>query len=32
MKEVDGVYLGRRYFTPPGAKTGLEWIDVYGRR
>lgn len=31
MSGVGGVYLGRRYFTPPGAKTGLEWIDVYGQ-
>lgn len=32
MTEVDGVYLGRRYYQPPGAKTGLAWIDVYGQR
>jgi len=32
MTEVDGVYLGRRYYHPPGAKTGLAWIDVYGQR
>ncbi|MBL9129943.1 MAG: hypothetical protein JNG86_02015 [Verrucomicrobiaceae bacterium] len=32
MREVDGVYLGRRYFHPPGAKSGLAWIDVYGQR
>jgi hypothetical protein len=32
MKEVDGVYLGRRYFTPPGSKSGLHWIDFYGQR
>ena len=32
MREVDGVYLGRRYFTPQGDKSGLQWIDVYGRR
>lgn len=33
MAEVDGVYLGRRYYQPPGAKTnGLAWIDVYGQR
>lgn len=32
MTEVDGVYLGRRYFHPPGGKTGLAWIDVYGQR
>jgi len=32
MKEVDGVYLGRRYFHPQGTKSGLAWIDVYGQR
>jgi hypothetical protein len=32
MTAVDGVYLGRRYYNPPGAKTGLAWIDVYGQR
>lgn len=26
----NAVYLGRRYFTPPGTKTGLQWVDVYG--
>ncbi|MDI1314407.1 hypothetical protein [Prosthecobacter sp.] len=31
MHEVKGTYLGRRYFTPPGSKTGLQWIDVYGQ-
>lgn len=29
MHEVKGTYLGRRYFTPPGSKTGLQWVDVY---
>jgi hypothetical protein len=29
MREVKGAYLGRRYFTPPGSKSGLQWIDVY---
>jgi hypothetical protein len=30
MREVKGgTYLGRRYFTPPGSKSGLQWIDVY---
>ena len=28
---VKGTYLGRRYFQPPGSKTGLAWIDVYGQ-
>lgn len=32
MQEVDGVYLGRRYFTPSGSKSGLQWIDFYGQR
>lgn len=32
MREVDGVYLGRRYFHPQGVKSGLAWIDVYGQR
>lgn len=32
MKEVDGVYLGRRYFHPQGSKSGLAWTDVYGQR
>jgi len=32
MTEVDGVYLGRRYFHPQGVKSGLAWIDVYGQR
>jgi hypothetical protein len=32
MTEVKGVYLGRRYYHPPGGKTGLAWIDVYGQR
>ena len=32
MAEVDGVYLGRRYFHPQGVKSGLAWIDVYGQR
>lgn len=31
MREVKGTYLGRRYFTPPGSKSGLQWIDVYGQ-
>jgi len=31
MHEVKGTYLGRRYFTPPGSKSGLQWIDVYGQ-
>lgn len=31
MTEVDGIYLGRRYYHPPGAKTGLAWVDVYGQ-
>lgn len=31
MHEVKGTYLGRRYFTPPGTKSGLQWIDVYGQ-
>lgn len=32
MAKVDGVYLGRRYFQPPGGKTGLAYVDVYGQR
>lgn len=32
MREIDGVYLGRRYFHPQGVKSGLAWIDVYGQR
>ncbi|MBK8094940.1 MAG: hypothetical protein IPK32_23960 [Verrucomicrobiaceae bacterium] len=32
MTEVDGAYLGRRYYHPPGSKTGLAWIDIYGQR
>ena len=32
MHSVDGVYLGRRYYHPPGGKSGLAWIDVYGQR
>jgi hypothetical protein len=32
MKEVDGEYLGRRYFHPPGGKSGIAWVDVYGQR
>ncbi|WP_395749464.1 hypothetical protein [Prosthecobacter sp.] len=31
MHEVKGRYLGRRYFTPPGSKSGLQWVDVYGQ-
>ncbi|WP_395738151.1 hypothetical protein [Prosthecobacter sp.] len=31
MREVKGSYLGRRYFTPPGSKSGLQWVDVYGQ-
>ncbi len=31
MAEAKGTYLGRRYFTPPGSKSGLQWIDVYGQ-
>lgn len=30
-REVDGVYLGRRYFNT-GTRSGLAWIDVYGQR
>ncbi|MBB5034591.1 hypothetical protein [Prosthecobacter vanneervenii] len=26
-----GTYLGRRYFTPPGSKGGLQWTDVYAQ-
>lgn len=29
FKPAKGTYLGRRYFTPPGSKCGLQWIDVY---
>jgi len=32
MHSVDGVYLGRRYYHPPGGKSGLAWVDVYGQR
>ena len=32
MKKVDGVYLGRRYYNPPGSKMGLAWVDTYGQR
>lgn len=31
MRPVKGTYLGRRYFTPPGSKNGLQWTDVYGQ-
>jgi hypothetical protein len=31
MHAVKGTYLGRRYFTPPGSKGGLQWIEVYGQ-
>lgn len=31
MKPAKGAYLGRRYFTPPGSKSGLQWIDVYAQ-
>lgn len=30
-RAVTGTYLGRRYFTPPGSKSGLQWIEVYGQ-
>lgn len=29
MNEVDGAYLGRRYYHPAGSKTGLASMDVY---
>ena len=31
MHAVQGTYLGRRYFTPPGSKAGLHWVEVYGQ-
>ena len=31
LAPAKGTYLGRRYFTPPGSKSGLQWIDVYGQ-
>ncbi|WP_395742056.1 hypothetical protein [Prosthecobacter sp.] len=31
MRPVNGTYLGRRYFTPPGGKGGLQWVEIYGQ-
>jgi hypothetical protein len=25
----EGKYVGRKYFNPPGSKTGVQWVDLY---
>ncbi|MEY2599575.1 MAG: hypothetical protein RLZZ142_1834 [Verrucomicrobiota bacterium] len=32
MQDVEGEYLGRRYSTHAGVKTGVIWEDVYRRQ
>ncbi|MFM2220788.1 MAG: hypothetical protein RLZZ553_536 [Verrucomicrobiota bacterium] len=25
----EGKHVGRKYFHPPGSKTGVQWVDLY---
>lgn len=29
---IKGKHLERRYFHPPGSKTGLAWEDIYEKK